>query len=61
MYSIISNENGLLDRYNHENEAFFNAIFMAQARGESLYIYFRNKYLGEVAPTGFISKEVETV
>jgi hypothetical protein len=48
MYAIISNESGVIGRFNDERSALANAQVWAIERGESLYVYFRNQFYAEV-------------
>ena len=48
MYAIISDEAGVLGRFNDERSAIENAQDWAISRGESLYVYFKNQFYMEI-------------
>jgi hypothetical protein len=48
MYAIISNESGVLGRFNDERSAVQTAQDWAILRGESLYVYFKNNLFEEI-------------
>jgi hypothetical protein len=48
MYAVISDQAGVLGRFNDEKSAIMNAQDWAILRGESLYVYFRNQFYAEV-------------
>jgi enoyl-[acyl-carrier-protein] reductase (NADH) len=60
-YSIISNTSGVVLSMNHDALAFRVARDLAKERGEMLFVYYGDRYMGEVTPDGREIKEVITV
>ena len=60
-YSIISNTSGVVLSMNHDALAFRVARELSAERQETLFVYYKDRFMGEVTPDGREIKENMTI